>query len=94
MVGIPDFAMIFTVCAILNIIIFFIYTLDKRAARKNTWRTPENFLLFFALIGPFGAWTAMRVLRHKTRKIKFYLVPLFAILHITLLVGILISGIK
>jgi len=94
MIKIPDFVIILVVYAILNGIVFFIYAGDKRSALKNTWRTPENHLLFFALIGPFGALAAMQVVHHKTRKIKFYLVPLFAILHSALLVGILISGIK
>ena len=91
MVKIPDFVIIFAVYAILNGIVFFFYTYDKRAARKNTGRIPENQLLFLTLIGPFGAYAAMQVFRHKTRKLKFYLVPVFAILHISILIWILIS---
>ena len=91
MVKIPDFVKIFAVYAILNGIVFFFYTYDKRAARKNTGRTPENQLLIFALIGPFGAYAAMQVFRHKTRKLKFYLVPVFAILHIAILIWFVID---
>ena len=68
---------------------FFLYALDKSAARKKTWRTPENLLLCIALIGPFGAFAAMQVFRHKTRKLKFYLVPVFALLHIAILIWFL-----
>jgi uncharacterized membrane protein YsdA (DUF1294 family) len=89
MVKIPDSVIIFTVYAILNGIVFFFYTYDKRAARNNTGRTPENQLLFFALIGPFGAYAAMQVFRHKTRKLKFYIVPVCAMLHIVMLIWIL-----
>jgi len=90
MVKIPDFVKIFVVYAILNGIVFFFYAFDKRAAGKNTWRTPENQLLFLAFIGPFGAYAAMQVFRHKTRKLKFYLIPVFAILHIAILFWVLI----
>jgi len=54
---------------------------DKRKAKKDTWRTSENVLLVLALLGPFGAFLSMRLFRHKTRKIKFWLVPLFLVLH-------------
>lgn len=84
MAKITDLVIILSVYAILNGIVFFVYTFDKRAALKNTWRTPENQLLLFAFIGPFGAYAAMQVCRHKTRKLKFYLVPVFIILHIAI----------
>jgi uncharacterized membrane protein YsdA (DUF1294 family) len=44
---------------------------------------------FFALIGPFGAYAAMQVFRDKTRKLKFNLVPVCAILHIAILIRVL-----
>lgn len=81
MVKIADVVIIFAVYAILNGVVFSLYAYDKRKAQKNEWRTPENQLLFFALIGPFGAYTAMKVFRHKTLKTKFLLVPVFMLLH-------------
>ena len=63
--------------------------MTRSKLKKNTWRTPENQLLILALIGPFGAFTAMLVFRHKTRKLKFRLVPVFAMLHIVMLIWIL-----
>ena len=89
MIKIPGSVIILAVYAILNGMVMFLYACDKTVARKNTWRTPENQLLFFALIGPFGAYAAMQVFRHKTRKLKFYLVPVFAILHIAILIWVL-----
>jgi len=85
MVKIADVVIIFAVYAILNSVVFSLYAYDKRKARKNRWRTPENRLIFFALIGPFGAYGAMKVFRHKTLKTKFLLVPVFLILHLTVI---------
>ncbi len=86
MVKIPDFLIFLIVYTFLNGMAFSVYALDKSAARKKTWRTPENLLLCSALIGPFGACAAMHVFRHKTRKLKFYLVPVFALLQIAIVI--------
>jgi uncharacterized membrane protein YsdA (DUF1294 family) len=90
MLATPDFVLFFIVYTLINGLVFFLYAHDKIKAKKNTWRTPENQLLILALIGPFGAFTAILVFRHKTRKLKFRLVPVFAILHIVMLIWILI----
>lgn len=66
---------------LLNAGAFVIFGRDKFRARSNAWRTPESLLLAIALLGPFGAYGAMLFFRHKTRKVKFFLVPLFLILH-------------
>jgi uncharacterized membrane protein YsdA (DUF1294 family) len=91
MVKIADVVIIFTVYAILNGVVFSLYTYDKRKAQKNEWRTPENQLLFFALIGPFGAYTAMKVFRHKTLKTKFLLVLVFLVLHLAVILYLITS---
>jgi uncharacterized membrane protein YsdA (DUF1294 family) len=91
MISISDFAMIFLIYALINGVVFFIFAFDKYKAGKNTWRTPENQLLVFALIGPFGAFAAMLLFRHKTRKLKFYLVPVIALLHVILILWLLLS---
>jgi uncharacterized membrane protein YsdA (DUF1294 family) len=90
MLSTPDFVLFFIVYTLINGLVFFFYAHDKNKAKKNTWRTPENHLLILALIGPFGAFAAMLLLRHKTRKLKFRLVPVFAIIHIALLIGVLL----
>ncbi|MGB8220835.1 MAG: DUF1294 domain-containing protein [Methanoregula sp.] len=73
---------VFALYILANISVFCLYTYDKHMARNDGWRIPERILLVAALIGPFGAYGAMRIFRHKTKKIKFYLVPVFMILHI------------
>jgi uncharacterized membrane protein YsdA (DUF1294 family) len=65
-----------------NALTFVAYLYDKRSAEKSGWRTPERRLLALALIGPFGAFGAMHLFRHKTRKGKFRLVPFFLCLHL------------
>jgi uncharacterized membrane protein YsdA (DUF1294 family) len=67
---------------------FFLYARDKRKAEKTLWRTSERALLATAVIGPFGAFGAMKLFRHKTRKITFYLVPVFLAIHIFFLIWI------
>ena len=83
--AIPDFSLILILYILINLSVFFLFARDKIKAKKNVWRTPENLLLFFAFLGPIGAWAGMQVFRHKTQKIKFYLVPQFALFHGALL---------
>lgn len=50
------------------------YFLDKAAALKGQWRTPESTLHLFSLVGGWpGAMLAQRTLRHKTQKQSFQL---------------------
>ena len=85
MIPVPDLLVILVTLTSLNAFVFILFASDKNAARKNVKRISERTLIFLALIGPFGAYGAMKVFRHKTQKIKFYLVPVFAILHMILL---------
>ena len=56
----------------LNVITFFLFWWDKRAARQGDRRIRERTLLLFALMGgSLGAVTAQHMLRHKTRKQPF-----------------------
>ena len=80
--GIPLFLAVY---AILNLIAFAAFGLDKRKAQRSSWRIPERVLLFLALCGPFGAYGAMRKFRHKTQKTLFLLVPAFLVLHCIIL---------
>ncbi|WP_313060436.1 DUF1294 domain-containing protein [Agrobacterium cavarae] len=57
---------------VLNMITFFLFWWDKRAARQGDRRIRERTLLLFALMGgSLGAVTAQHMLRHKTRKQPF-----------------------
>jgi uncharacterized membrane protein YsdA (DUF1294 family) len=70
------------IVAITNLAAFFLYAYDKHLARTDAWRTSERTLIAAALVGPFGAYGAMHLFRHKTKKMRFYLVPVFMIIHI------------
>ncbi len=72
--------------SILNIFAFFTFTDDKAKSAKSQWRTSEKRLLIYAMIGPFGAATAMHLFRHKTQKVRFRLVYIFLLIH-SLLIG-------
>lgn len=73
-----------TAALLVNVVSLLAYYRDKRLAERSSWRTPERTLLLLALFGPFGAFAAMRLFRHKTQKAKFRLVPLFLCLHLVL----------
>lgn len=61
-----------------NIIAFLAFVLDKLFAKWERRRIPEYVLLLLGLCGgATGGYIAMRIFRHKTRKLLFYvLVPL------------------
>ncbi len=51
---------------------FLVYAVDKSAAQRNAWRTPESTLHFLALAGGWpGALFAQQLLRHKCTKPEF-----------------------
>ena len=70
--------------AIINVVAFTAYGLDKWKAKKSKWRIPESTLILFAAIGgALGAYAGMKCFRHKTQHKKFtILVPLFLIVWI------------
>lgn len=74
--------------AIINVVAFTAYGLDKWKAKKSKWRIPESTLILFAAIGgALGAYAGMKCFRHKTQHKKFtILVPLFLIVWIAGLV--------
>ncbi len=75
----------------LNLIAFLMFVIDKKKAVKEKWRISEKSLIIISFFGPFGATIGMLWVRHKTRKIKFKLVYLFAIIHLTLWIYALIK---
>ncbi len=57
---------------IVSLLAFFLYWGDKRKARTDRWRTPENVLHAVEFAGGWpGALLAQQVFRHKTRKVSF-----------------------
>lgn len=70
---------------LLNVYSFLLFRGDKKRAEKGEWRTTEAKLLVSALFGPLGGYWAMKRYHHKTRKLKFVLVPIFLILEIVVI---------
>ncbi|MGZ7457451.1 DUF1294 domain-containing protein [Pseudomonas sp. Ma2-10] len=57
---------------VVSLLAFLLYWSDKRKARANHWRTPENVLHAVELAGGWpGALLAQQLFRHKTRKLSF-----------------------
>ena len=63
---------IITYLIIINLFTFFMMWLDKRKAKKEKWRIPENTLLLLVLLGGgIGGIAGMYMFHHKTQKAKF-----------------------
>lgn len=70
-----------TAYGVVSVVAFLLYCSDKRKARSDAWRTPENVLHAVELAGGWpGALLAQQVFRHKTRKVSFQLVFWFVVL--------------
>lgn len=69
---------------VINLFGFFIMWLDKRKAKKGSWRIPEKTLFIITgLGGGIGTTAGMYVFRHKTQKVQFVVgFPLITILEI------------
>ncbi len=68
--------------AIMTLVTFIMYGVDKSKAKKGRWRIPEKTLLLFAAcFGGLGAFLGMRIFRHKTKHTSFkIIVPMCMIL--------------
>jgi uncharacterized membrane protein YsdA (DUF1294 family) len=67
--------------ALMSLLAFAMYGLDKRKAKKHRWRTPESLLLGVGLLGGcIGALLGMQLFRHKTKHWYFRAVNLLALL--------------
>lgn len=84
--AIPGFAVLYLVVGILwkpplvvaaiyvgaSVVTFLAYALDKSAAERGAWRTPEHTLHLLAFVGGWpGALLAQQFLRHKSTKAAF-----------------------
>lgn len=78
---------IWIVYAMINVVSFSLYGIDKRRARKNLWRIRESTLLAATwLMGGTGAWLGMKTFRHKTQHRAFTVsAPLAAVLQLALM---------
>ena len=62
--------------------------IDKYKAKKNLWRIPEATLISVAVIGgSLGSLLGMKLIRHKTKHLKFTLgIPIILACQIFLVV--------
>ena len=77
--------------AVINVVTFFMYGIDKWKAKKSKWRIRETALLGLAVLGgSIGAWLGMKVWHHKTQHKKFrYSVPVIIIIQLSIIVYLL-----
>lgn len=69
------FVYLLALYAVMSVITFIVYTVDKRRAEKNLWRIPEATLHWLELgFGWPGALLAQRIIRHKSQKMSFRIV--------------------
>ncbi len=74
--------------AVMSIITFFAYGLDKKKAIDGTWRTKEKTLLSLSILGgAIGGFAAMKVFRHKTKHWYFWAVNIVGIVLHAILLG-------
>ena len=76
--------------AVLSLITFILYGVDKAKAKRGSWRVSEKTLLAFSLLGgAFGGILGMKKFRHKTKKEHWYFASVHAvaiIVHFALIV--------
>ena len=73
-----------------NVIAFIAYGIDKRRAKRGNSRISERRLLLVAALGgSLGAYSAMRLMHHKTQHLKFrFGIPTLLVLHVALAVWV------
>ena len=66
--------------AVMTLIAFFMYGIDKKRAKKKQWRISETVLLGTGLLGgALGALLGMKLFRHKTKHGYFWVVNVLAL---------------
>lgn len=80
------FTIVFGYLAIINIVAFVVYGIDKYKAKHQKWRIPEATLLSLAILGgAIGALLGMLIFRHKTKHLRFQIVvPLFVLIWVAI----------
>lgn len=75
---------------IMNLVAFCMFGIDKKNAQWRGKRIPESTLMLVSLLGgSVGAYAGMRVFRHKTRQVKFFLgIPAIIVLQVLIVFGI------
>lgn len=66
--------------AILSLLAFILYGVDKQKAKRGAWRIPEKTLLLASFLGgALGGIAAMQIFRHKTKHWYFHAVNLLGL---------------
>ena len=70
--------------AVVNLLAFFLFAIDKRMAKKNRDRVSEAKLFLISILGgALGAWGGMYFFRHKTKHWLFVvLIPLILLVQV------------
>lgn len=77
--------------AVMGVITFLLYGIDKYKAVRHKWRIPEKTLLGMCMIGGvIGGWAGMYIFRHKTKHIHFHIVQFIASVLWAVILGIVI----
>jgi len=85
--------MIWIVYGVMSLITFLAFGIDKRRAKKNQWRIKEASLLLLGILGgALGALCGMRLFRHKTGHLAFWVVNLLA-LALQLALALIMTGV-
>lgn len=79
------------ILAVISVIAFILYGVDKGRAKRQAWRIPEKVLLGFSFFGgAAGGILGMLAFRHKTRHWYFWAVNLAGLLWQTALAAVLL----
>ena len=78
--------------ALVNVLAFLLFGIDKYKAQHDRWRIREATLIGIAVIGgSVGAWLGMLLWHHKTQHLKFrFGLPLILLLHLSALLAFII----
>lgn len=76
----PKFIYLIFLAAV-SVVAFFAYIVDKIKAKLNAWRVPEKVLLGLGFFGgAIGAIAAMKLARHKTKHVYFWVINVLGLL--------------
>lgn len=80
--------------ALINLLAFIMFWVDKRAAQNGQWRISEKALIIVSMLGgSVGSLISMKTFRHKTKKMKFVLgIPIILILQIAFIIYMCYNG--
>lgn len=84
-----DFVLYFILIylAIINLVSIIVTISDKRRSIKNKWRIKEKTLITLSLLGgSVSMYITMRLIRHKTKHLKFMIgIPVIIVLQCVLI---------